>query len=513
MTEGESADATAVDAVAVDAAAVAEAAPPKQSATEVCAAQLDAIGWGCFSSELLLLAGLGWISDGAEAAVLSYMLPALGTQYSLDEERLGQLSSLLSLAQAVGAAFWGRLADVAGRRPAFLGSVGLTAVLGIASAWATSLPAYVALRAATGFAIGGNLPLAVTVTSELLPPRHRDRCLIMLHLFYEVGALSSTGLAVLLMPESCAEGTRCNWQTYLLLVALPAAAVSLVALCRLPESAVWLASKGRHESARAVLGRIQRLNNMRRGGRSQTQALDIVDLPPPADGAAAAASDGGGRAAACKSWAQRMLPTALFGWAMLRTTGCVTLLWFSADAASGWWTWLPYLASAQHVPASIMYTSSIVGRVAASGAFLVAAGCVSYFSARAMLLFAICVVCALSALLTYWANAPALFASTSFVGVYGSFALFFGGVWSLMYVVTPLAFPPSLRGSGFGLASACGKLGQLVSPLVAGALVSTSVIAMGVFFTGTWALAALCLSSVPRAAALVATTSRAAAEP
>ncbi len=82
-----------------------------------------------------------------------------------------------------------------------------------------------------------------------------------------------------------------------------------------------------------------------------------------------------------------------------------------------------------------------------------------------------------------------------------------------MYVVTPLAFPPSLRGSGFGLASACGKLGQLVSPLVAGALVSTSVIAMGVFFTGTWALAALCLSSVPRAAAIVATTSRAAAEP
>ena len=124
MTDGESADATAVDVAAVDAAATATA-PPKQSATEVCAAQLDAIGWGCFSSELLLLAGLGWISDGAEAAVLSYMLPALGTQYSLDEERLGQLSSLLSLAQAVGATFWGRLADVAGRRPAFLGGNGI----------------------------------------------------------------------------------------------------------------------------------------------------------------------------------------------------------------------------------------------------------------------------------------------------------------------------------------------------------------------------------------------------
>ena len=43
--------------------------------------------------------------------------------------------------------------------------------------------------------------------------------------------------------------TRCNWQTYLLLVALPAAAVSLVALCRLPESAVWPMPRARDDAA------------------------------------------------------------------------------------------------------------------------------------------------------------------------------------------------------------------------------------------------------------------------
>ena len=48
------------------------------------------------------------------------------------------------------------------------------------------------------------------------------------------------------------------------------------------------------------------------------------------------------------------------------------LLWFAADAASGWWTWLPELASRQGVPAAHMYLSSIVGRVVASGAFLLA---------------------------------------------------------------------------------------------------------------------------------------------
>ena len=159
------------------------------SSSDTYGAALDAIGLGAFSLRVFLLAGLGWISDGAEAAVLSYMLPALREQHGLTEADLGAISSALAGAQAVGAVFWGYSADVAGRRRSFLASVSLTAVLGLASAASgTSLYVYVALRAATGFAIGGNLPLAVTVTSELMPPRYRDRALVGLHLFYEAGA-------------------------------------------------------------------------------------------------------------------------------------------------------------------------------------------------------------------------------------------------------------------------------------------------------------------------------------
>ena len=189
------------------------------AASDTYGAALDAIGLGAFSLRVFLLAGLGWISDGAEAAVLSYMLPALQHEHGLTEAQLGTISSVLAGAQAVGAVFWGYSADVAGRRRSFLASVSLTAVLGLASAAAgANLYLYVALRAATGFAIGGNLPLAVTVTSELMPPRYRDRALVGLHLFYEVGALGSTGLALLLLPASCKAGTRCEWPLYLALL-------------------------------------------------------------------------------------------------------------------------------------------------------------------------------------------------------------------------------------------------------------------------------------------------------
>ena len=76
-------------------------------------------------------------------------LPAIQTEFNVTDAQLGGFSSLLSATQALGALFWGSLADAVGRRPAFLGSVGLTALCGVCSAWAVSsgLPAYLSLRA------------------------------------------------------------------------------------------------------------------------------------------------------------------------------------------------------------------------------------------------------------------------------------------------------------------------------------------------------------------------------
>ena len=65
-------------------------------------------------------------------------------------------------------------------------SLALTALFGVASMLATGLYGYCALRLLTGFAIGGNLPLAVSIASELLPPSLRERGVVALQLFNEV---------------------------------------------------------------------------------------------------------------------------------------------------------------------------------------------------------------------------------------------------------------------------------------------------------------------------------------
>ena len=140
----------------------------------------------------------------------------------------------------------------------------------------------------------------------------------------------------------------------------------------------------------------------------------------------------------------------------------------------------------------------MVGRVVASCAFVIAAVGIGYVPARTLLLCCILFSALLSGVLTVFAVTPALFASALFILAYGSFALFFGGLWSLMYVVTPLRFPPSLRGSGLGLASAFSKLGQLAAPLIVGPLVASSVLAVGAFFTGAFLITFLCLAFTPK---------------
>jgi putative MFS transporter len=377
-----------------------------------------------------------------------------------------------------------------------------------------TLGAYVALRAATGFAIGGNLPLAVTVTSELVPLRHRDRALVGLHLFYEAGALLSTTAARILLPASGAPGTRVEWRTYLSLVSLPSAVVVLLALFRLPESPVWLASKGHRDRAQRVLAHILRRGRGQCCGGGRAGAPLPLEWPSSSSapsGSAEETAAGSTGDVACSSTSDNDLPHApsrrrgvpfslLFRRRTARTTLLVMMLWFSADTASAWWSWLPSVASVQGVPAPLMYTAVITGRVAASSAFLIAAVAISCCAANKLLIGCLLACCALSAALSVWVDSPPLFSSPSFIAIYASFAVFFGGLWSLMYVVTPSCFEPSLRGSGFGLASALGKLGQLTSPLIVGALADRSIPAMGVFLTSAWALAALSLLLLARLA-------------
>ena len=427
----------------------------------------------CKSLEILLLAGFGWVSDGAENVVMSYMLPALEEIWGLTHAEQGAMMTAIMFGQVLGAAFWGALADAVGRRRAFLLSLLATSAFGVASAFSGGFYTYCVLRLITGFAIGGNLPLAVSVASELLQPSWRERGVVALQLFNDIGSLGSTGLAALLLPSS--------WQLYLLLVSVPALAVFIVALFRLPESPHWLISQGRHEEAAAVLGGGIDLGSSSSGngggsgggsgddgggGGGDDAALEAVEderrsLEPGPDEAA----DDQQR---CR------LVRQLCGAKLWSATATMGALWFSANFGSGWWSWMPEFAHLQGLDSGTMYLSATVARFIAMGSFLLAILLIRGVGAWRLLICALAGTGAMSYVLAVVVSRRELLASSAFVPLYGVFALFFGVTWPVMYVVTPAAFPSEVRGAGFGLVSAFSKLGGLTQPNVVALLLPPS---------------------------------------
>merc|ERR1712054_87081 len=130
---------------------------------------LDNIGFGRFHIFLFVVCGLGWTSDGSEGAVLGFLLPELRKDFQLTTSQEGNLGSAAALGQVIGALLFGFISDWLGRRPAFITSVTLAGILGTTTALAPNFHAMMALRFLTGIAIGGNLPLAVSMLSECMP--------------------------------------------------------------------------------------------------------------------------------------------------------------------------------------------------------------------------------------------------------------------------------------------------------------------------------------------------------
>ena len=68
--------------------------------------------------------------------------------------------------------FWGPVADVFGRRKAFIGAATVISLAGLASGVAPSYGALLALRALVGFGLGGS-SVPFDLLAEFCPPKER----------------------------------------------------------------------------------------------------------------------------------------------------------------------------------------------------------------------------------------------------------------------------------------------------------------------------------------------------
>ncbi len=195
------------------------------------------------------IASLAGLLFGFDTAVISGVTDSLRTVFALDAQGLGWAVSVALWGTFVGALFMGRLGDAIGGRDA-LRIIGLMYVVSsLGCALAPDLNTFVISRFVLGLAVGGSSVLAPVYIAEIVPADRRGALVGLFQFNIVFGILmayvSNFAVASLIGGDDV-------WRWKLGIAAAPAA-LFLVLLFAIPQSARWLATKNRIEEAVASL--------------------------------------------------------------------------------------------------------------------------------------------------------------------------------------------------------------------------------------------------------------------
>ena len=164
---------------------------------------------------------LGWMLDAFDFFLMVFGLRAIAAEFGTDVRAVALGITLTLAMRPLGALVFGMLADRYGRRPVLLADILLFSVLELASAFAPSLVALLVLRAAFGFAMGGEWGIGAALTMETLPAKARGLASGILQQGYAFGYVAAAIVYGLLFD-------RIGWRGMFAVGVLPALLVLFI---------------------------------------------------------------------------------------------------------------------------------------------------------------------------------------------------------------------------------------------------------------------------------------------
>ena len=156
--------------------------------------------FGTYQWRLLIIAGVGWMTDGMEMYVMALILPLLASEMELSADALGMMGGGVFMGMGAGAYFWGAVADHYGRRPAYGGALLTSLVFGFTTAASPGVGGLMASRILVGGGVGGFLPVSTTMLVESGPATAHASNIVAMCCLFTLGACFEALLGWLILP-------------------------------------------------------------------------------------------------------------------------------------------------------------------------------------------------------------------------------------------------------------------------------------------------------------------------
>lgn len=372
--------------------------------------------------------------DGFDVLVVAFTASAISADWGLSGAQLGVLLSAGLFGMAGGSLFVAPWADRFGRRAIILFSLGLITVGMLLSALAQDMTQLAALRVLTGLGIGGMLASIGVITAEYSSNKWRSTNVSLQTTGYPVGATIGGAIAAVLIAHY-------GWRSAFVFGAIASALMFPFVLRYLPESMDFLL-------ARRPPGALERINDLlRRMGRAP-----IAELPAPAK---------------ANETERQNLIAGLFSGPMARSTLLIWssffLLMFSFYFVM---SWTPRLL----VNVGLSAQQGITGGVLLNLGGIFGGSLFAYLASRFALRRLTCIYLGMTAVFVILFGLLATALATAFV-IALAIGIFLFGAMAGLYSLAPVLYPASVRTTGMGWAIGIGRIGAILSPMIAGLLV------------------------------------------
>ena len=190
---------------------------------------------------------LGWTLDAFDFFLLVFLKSAIGKEFGASDEAVSEALFLTLAARPFGAFFFGWLAEHFGRRPVLMVVILAFSAFSVASGLATSLAALLAIRAAFGFAMGGEWGIGASLAMETIPAKLRGPVSGLLQSGYPTGYFLASLVYFLLFD-------RIGWRGMFFVGVAPALLVFLIRI-HVEESPAFVATQARRVNPVAEIAR------------------------------------------------------------------------------------------------------------------------------------------------------------------------------------------------------------------------------------------------------------------